>query len=215
VFRRLRSRIRANMRRFGYLDGRIFIAGWLVLLALFIGGGIVSYRNIMEPNIDPAVYRPLLDTIAKGESNGNYNAYFGNPGNTSLKFTEMSVSQVLLWQEAYVRQGSASSAVGKYQIIRPTLAGLANRLEIDPEAKFDEQLQDRLGVALLEKRGAEEYMRDQLARDQFAANLAKEWAALPKIHGDNPDQSYYAGDGLNKVQISVEEIYRALAVIKR
>jgi muramidase (phage lysozyme) len=173
------------------------------------------YKPFMHQNIDPTVFNPLLDTIAKGESNGNYNAYFGNASNTAIRFTDMTVHQVIGWQDAFVRQGNPSSAVGKYQIIGPTLKGLVQKLDIDTNAKFDEKLQDRLAIALLEKRGAEDYLQNKLSRDQFAANLAKEWAALPKAIGPSPEQSYYAGDGINKVQISLDEIYKALATVRR
>jgi muramidase (phage lysozyme) len=167
----------------------------------------------MTTTIDPAKYAPLLNTIAKGESNGNYDAYFGQASNTTIRFTDMSVKEVLQWQQDYVKQGNPSSAVGKYQIIRPTLAGLVKELDIDSGAKFDEALQDRMAIALLERRGSEDYVGKKLTREQFAANLAKEWAALPKIIGANPEQSYYAGDGINKVQITIAEVYKALATL--
>lgn len=169
----------------------------------------------MSAKIDPASYTPLLNTIAKGESKGNYNAHFGNSTNTTIRFTDMSIAEVLRWQDEYVAQGHASSAVGKYQIINSTLRGLVQQLDLDPNARFDEAMQDKLAIALLERRGAHDYVANKLTREEFAANLAKEWAALPQIVGTNPEQSYYAGDGLNKVQISIDEIFRALATLQR
>lgn len=186
----------------------------MVFSVVVVASVVLAYNSFMQPKIDPAVYIPLLNTIAKGESNGNYNAYFGNASNTSIRFTDMSIEQVLAWQEGYIKQGSPSSAVGKYQIINTTLKGLVKRLDLDPKTRFDEKLQDRLAVALLEKRGSTDYMTDKIPRDQFAANLAREWAALPKIEGNNPGQSYYAGDGLNKSRISVDEILGVLATVK-
>lgn len=161
--------------------------------------------------IDPAAFAPLLHLIAQAESSDNYNAYFGSPANTDIDFTSMSVAEVLAWQDEFVRQGSPSSAVGRYQIISPTLSGLVRQLGIDTAHKFDKPMQDRMAIALLERRGAEEYVNDEMTRDEFAANLAKEWAALPKIVGDRPHDSYYAGDGLNKSRVKVHEI---LAVIE-
>lgn len=180
-----------------------------------LGVIVIIYKDYMNTHIDPSAYTPLLNTIAKGESKGNYNAYFGNTTNNTILFTNMTVAQVLQWQEDYVKSGSPSSAVGKYQIVRPTLSGLVEKLHIDPSAKFDAALQDKLGVALLEKRGAVAYMQNKLPRDQFAANLAQEWAALPKVTGPDPQQSYYAGDGLNKVKVSTAEVFQALATIKK
>jgi len=169
----------------------------------------------MPVKIDPTAYTPLLATIAKGESNGNYNAYFGNAANATLRFTEMPVGQVLQWQEEYVRQGSPSSAVGKYQIIRPTLAGLVQQLGVDAEARFDEAMQDRMAIALLERRGAHAYIEKALSREAFAANLAKEWAALPKGAGPDAAESYYAHDGINKSRVTLDEIYAALAAFEK
>lgn len=179
-------------------------------LAGLIMGVFGTMRETQQTKIDPAAYTPLLATIAKGESSDNYNAYFGKAGNTSIHFTDMSIAEVMQWQKEYVRQGSVSSAVGRYQIVRPTLAGLVGRLKLDPNARFDEAMQDRLAIALLERRGAVEYVEKKLSREQFAANLAKEWAALPKVVGDKPDESYYADDGINQSRVNIDEIYQAL-----
>jgi muramidase (phage lysozyme) len=157
----------------------------------------------------------LLTTIAKVESKNNYNAYFGNAGNTSVQFTSMTVGEVLAWQKQFVEQGNPSSAVGRYQFIDSTLRGLVHQLNIDQTAKFDEALQDKLAVALLERRGIREYANDKISREEFAHNLSKEWAALPQAIGDQPEQSYYANDGLNKAQLSVDEIYRSIATVRK
>jgi muramidase (phage lysozyme) len=191
---------------------RKIAAGLTAILLAGITIGTV-YQN-MQPKIDPAAYTPLLNTIAKGESNGNYDAYFGDATNTSIRFTDMSVGDVLRWQKKYVQQGSVSSAVGRYQIIRPTLLGLVHELGIKPGARFDKQLQDKMAITLLERRGSLAYVEKKISRDQFAANLAQEWASLPKITGPNPDESYYASDGINKSQISITAVYDALAVLK-
>lgn len=181
------------------------------LLALAVTAIIIMDR----PNIDPAAYRPLLDVIAKGESKGNYNAYFGNGANTAVKFTDMSIAQVLQWQQDYVNQGKASNAVGRYQFLGTTLQGLARQLNINPQAPFNESMQDRLAIALIERRGAMAYFENRIGWEEFAANLAKEWASLPKISPPNPEQSYYASDGLNKAHISIDEIKTAIERLKQ
>lgn len=158
-------------------------------------------------------YSKLLNTIAKGESKGNYNAYYGHPDNKKLKLTSMTIGEVLAWQKQYVKNGSPSSAAGKYQIIRPTLEGLVAELKIDKRALFNAPMQDRLAVALLERRGVKDYARGKITREQFAHNLSKEWAALPSTAGKQPNQSYYAGDGLNKVQISRSEIFSSIETL--
>lgn len=163
--------------------------------------------------VNPQTYKPLLNLIANAESNGNYNAHFGNPRNSDIRFTEMTVAEVRQWQEEYVAQGSPSSAVGRYQIISTTLDGLISQLGVEASQKFDEATQDKMAIALLERRGSVEYVNEELSQEQFAANLAKEWAALPKVIGDNPDQSYYAGDGLNKSRVRTTEVLGAIQPI--
>lgn len=172
-----------------------------------------SYMQNRRLTVNPTTYRPLLQLIAKAESNDNYNAHFGNASNSSIDFTKMPIADVLKWQAEYIQQGNPSSAVGRYQIINTTLSGLVNQLAIDTNQKFDHAMQDRLAIALLERRGAESYINEELTPEQFAANLAKEWAGLPKVIGDNPNDSYYASDGLNKSQVKVDEVLKAIEPI--
>lgn len=182
----------------------------MVLLA-GLGAATIMYMQ----NSQKLYTADLLTTIAKVESKNNYNAYFGNASNTSVQFTSMTVGEVLAWQKQFVEQGNPSSAVGRYQFIDSTLRGLVQQLKIDQTAKFDEPLQDRLAVALLERRGIREYVSDKISREEFAHNLSKEWAALPRAIGDQPERSYYAGDGLNKAQLSVDEVYRSIATVRK
>ncbi len=183
----------------------------IVFVAALIAYTIGSMNQRLQ--VDPVSAKPLLDLIARVESKGNYNAYFGNAGNTSIKFTEMSIADVLSWQEDFIVAGHPSSAVGRYQIISTTLKGLVQQLNIDTNQPFNETMQDKMAVALLERRGATEYVNNQIDERQFAAELAKEWAALPKIIGDRPEQSYYASDGLNKALVGVDEILRAASAV--
>jgi conjugal transfer mating pair stabilization protein TraG len=176
---------------------------------------VIAIIYMDTPTISPSAYRPLLDVIAKGESKGNYNAYFGNGANTDIKFTEMTIAQVLQWQQDYVNQGKASNAVGRYQFLGTTLRGLIQRLNIDPQARFDPAMQDRLAIALIERRGVMAYYQNRIGWEEFAANLAKEWASLPKISPPNPQQSYYAEDGLNKALVSIQEIKTAIERLKQ
>lgn len=164
--------------------------------------------------VDTRSYSGLLELIAHAESKNNYNAYFGNASNTELKFTDMTIDQVLEWQSSHIQQGSPSSAVGKYQIINTTLAKLVHEQDIDTKRKFDERTQDELAIALLEHRGSENYINSELSPQEFAANLAQEWAALPRVIGGDPNSSFYAGDGLNRSLISVDEVLGAIGQIR-
>lgn len=195
------------------LRGRIAI-GSLALVTTISGlafyvenadsvSAVAGIEEIATPTHEVQVpkEKALLDVIAKGESTGNYNAYFGNPGNNSIKFTEMPVGEVLNWQKK-----SVNNAVGKYQFIDETLRELITELNISESTIFDAELQDRLAAALLQRRGIDEYLESRITREEFAHNLSKEWAALPQVMGDDPSASYYAENGIDRAQLSIEEI---------
>lgn len=190
----------------------------LSVMATLLLAGVVSYAGYMgnhRLHADPSSYRPLLDLIAQVESDGNYNAYFGNARNRTIKFTDMPIADVLDWQKNHVANGSPSSAVGRYQIINTTLESLVRELKIDPNyQRFDQQTQDVLAGALLERRGVHRYVNQELTKEEFAASLAKEWAALPKVVGKNPYDSYYAGDGLNKSRVKPDAVLDAIEPIE-
>lgn len=192
----------------------------LLILFLIIGTGYMSaivYTQYAHPKrltVDPDSYRPLLHLIAQAESKDNYNAYFGHANNTSIQFTAMSLAEVMNWQKQSVASGSASSAVGRYQIIDTTLQSLVHELGLNPQQKFDQPTQDRLAVALLERRGGEQYVNRELSQHEFAANIAKEWAALPRVTGSHPDTSYYADDSLNQALVPVDHVLKAITPIR-
>ena len=178
--------------------GLVFVVFWVVMHQPYF--------------IAPTAYTPLLEVIAKAESRGNYNAYFGNAANHDLKFTDMTITDVLDWQKRYVDEGNPSSAVGRYQIIRPTLDGLVKQLNINPNAHFDEPMQNRLAIALIERRGSVDFIQQKLSAESFAHELSKEWASLPKVIGNAPESSFYAGDGLNQ---SLVDSHTSLAAIQQ
>ena len=182
-------------------------------LCIAVVGSYTVYMMNRQLVVDPRTCAPLLALIAEAESKGNYNAYFGNAANKSTNFTEMTVEEVLAWQHRYVADGSPSSAVGRYQMLNGTLAGLVNEQGIDASQKFDKALQDSLAVALLERRGATAYVNKQITKEEFAAELSKEWAGLPRVTGENPEQSYYAGDRLNKALVDVGAVLGAIQKI--
>lgn len=205
------KRLRKEVKRFLKASKSRSLLLFIAIILLCIGA--ISYANYMQNrrlNVDPATYKPLLTVIGTVESKNNYNAYFGNATNTEIDFTNMSLREVLEWQQKHVNSGNFSSAVGKYQIINTTLRELIEQRNFDLSQKFNKETQDSLAIALLERRGSESYVNHEITREQFAANLAKEWAALPKVIGDNPNDSYYSGDGVNKALINTQQVLTAI-----
>ncbi|MBI3889405.1 hypothetical protein HY312_02425 [Candidatus Saccharibacteria bacterium] len=200
-----KKKLQRQFRKYGK---SLFSFTNIAVLAVVLLTGSVILHSVYEKK---SIYTAdLLSTIAKVESKGNYNAYFGNATNAEVIFTAMPVRDVLAWQNEFIAQGNASSAVGRYQFVNTTLSELVTQLRIDSSTLFDKQLQDKLAVALLERRGLQAYISKQITRDEFAHNLSMEWAALPRVIGDNPNQSYYEGDGLNQARLSIDEIYAGI-----
>src|SRR6185312_11198467 len=81
--------------------------------------------------------------------------------------------------------GCVSTAAGRYQLIRPTWAGIKVRLRL-PDFAADSQ--DRAALYLIAQRGALEDVH--AGRVQTAiAKCRKEWASLPNAGYGQPERS--------------------------
>ena len=159
------------------------------------------------------IMQRLLDLIAKAESNGDYNIVYGGK---RVPLTSMTIDEVRAWQDGYVSGQKlvnplrfASSAVGRYQIIRKTLDSLVAEMKVSSADKFDEAMQDRMALHLLRRRGLNAYLAGSLSPTNFADRLAKEWASLPVMA---TGRSYYDSDGVNKAHVKPEQMVEALRI---
>ncbi|MFN3248727.1 hypothetical protein [Roseibium album] len=167
-------------------------------------------------------FRPLLDVIGGAETGGNYNAFYASANNISEpNIVNMTLSEVRRWQNERVDSGSPSSATGRYLFLRKTLDRLSAEVGLSGNEAFDSLTQDVLAVRLLERRGLEQFLSDELTEEQFILNLAKEWASIPVPfdlrRGERTvrkGQSYYTGDGLNKAGVKLEAVLFAVRSIK-
>lgn len=186
----------------------------------------------MAENVPPGAAL-LLNFIGKSETGKRgAEAYdvvvFNQQHKLSKPLTEFTVDELLASQRLWAKNGWSikgkkrrGSAAGKFQIIRPTLLGLVERLGIPGSAKFSPQLQDRLGMALLNGRGWQAFTSGQVTVGAFALALAKEWASMPVLSttpGANRivqrGESYYAGDGVNASQRDASELEAILAAVR-
>jgi hypothetical protein len=169
----------------------------------------------------------LLDVIAQAESGANYNTVFSNSRITPRQYigkdlTDCTITEVLQWADHSTDVlGSASSAAGKYQIIRSTMRGLIGQGVASVDELFNAEVQDRMANALLKNRRIEQYIAGSLSEAQFAINIAKEWASMPvcsrtqgRYRTVNPEESYYAGDGLNKSLVDPEVVIAAIRALR-
>lgn len=105
----------------------------------------------------------------------------------------MTVAEVQALQRKHGK-ATGSSATGAYQVMRKTLSDLIDQGVVDPDEPFSEDVQNRIGMALLERRGYEDWKSGKLTTEEFTNRLALEWASLPGANG----RSAYEGVMNNK-----------------
>lgn len=185
---------------------------------LFSGGGMMAGPDPATPG--PTAGRgnaaPLLDLIGSLEGPKGYSDYYrGAKIPPPRPLENMTVGEVMAWQQRN-KDVRSNSAAGRYQIINKTLGGLVGQGVLSLDEPFNARAQDRAAIALADRRGLTRYRAGQISEQQFAQNLAMEWAAFPAATRDRrgrpaQGQSYYAGDGLNK---SLTTLDRVLATIR-
>lgn len=167
--------------------------------------------------------KPLLAVIRRVEARSDYGIVYGGipAAKRPAQLTSMTVGDVIAWQKKVVAEGAKSSAAGAYQIIRKTLESLVKDGSVAKTEIFSREVQDRLGVALLNRRGFGNYLAGKKTANTMMIDLSKEWASFPvpiDMNGASralkAGQSYYAGDGLNKALVTVAEVRAALEACK-
>lgn len=169
----------------------------------------------------PAPAKRLLDFIGSKEAPKGYDTVFGNRMARMPKpLTSMTVDEVIA-QGKWRTDTFGSSAAGRYQFMRNTLASLKQTERLTGREVMTPALQDRLGYALLLRRGYAKFMAGQLSVAGFGLALAQEWASFPVLAPTKGarrqvqrGQTYYLGDGLNKVLATAGEVEAVLNQIR-
>ena len=169
----------------------------------------------------PQLASSLLDLIASTEGPQGYVTIFGNNQRKLPRpITTMTIDEVIAAQRGWTKS-YGSSAAGRYQCMRATLQGLL----ADPASGFrgsdvyNANCQDRIGFALLRRRGYDSFVAGRLSVTAFGLRLAQEWASLPVLadcqgahRRVRRGETFYAGDKLNKVGMKPERVESALAL---
>lgn len=154
----------------------------------------------------------LLDSIGAKEAPRGYGQVYGGARVArGTDVSQMTINQILAMQRQMVASGSKSTAVGRYQFLRKTLAQTVAEMGLNGSETWTPDLQDRMAVHLMEHRGLNAYLDGKITPEQFANNLSMEWASLPVVDGPKKGRSYYAGDGLNHSFHTPQEM---LALVK-
>jgi muramidase (phage lysozyme) len=161
-------------------------------------------------------YDPLLQFIGQHESRNDPNAIWGGIKRADYPdkpLTAMTVGAVLAWQDS-IDFKYMSEASGQWQIMEDTLRDLVKQGHAKLTDMYDYNTQRKLAVALLKRRGLNEYMAGVYTAEKFANLVAREWASMPLVSGPNIGKSYYAGDGLNKSGTSHTAFLAAVKAIR-
>lgn len=162
------------------------------------------------------VYRPMLDLIGKSEGTDKgrgYNETLGYGGYTGgdVDLVSMTLDQIDALQTKMLanrKNKLKSSALGRYQIIRTTLRTMRQQLGLTGREKFDADEQDRLACYLLGQRGIDKWLANRLSLDTLIANLAQEWASIPKPNGKGHYEGQNAGVSVSMVKAALAEVAR-------
>ena len=153
------------------------------------------------------VGRRLLDLVYNTE-NGKRDYNLWNTQTQILptkSMTDMTVQEVMDIQEQNL--GNNGGAAGAGQIKLKTMKFLLKDNTLDANELFSPEAQDRAHMRLLRRRGLDAFERGDMPLDDFALELAKEYASFPllsPIDNKKVGQSYHVGKALNNALITPE-----------
>ncbi|RXT29377.1 hypothetical protein B5P46_11900 [Rhizobium leguminosarum] len=165
------------------------------------------------PDIVPAPAKMLLDFIRSIEAPRGYGTIYGNnQDKLPVPLTSMTLDQVIAAGSGWSKK-FGSSAAGGLQFMRLTLQQIKKETGISGDLVFSAGLQDRLGYYLLLGRGYADFIEGKLGVVAFGKALAQEWASFPVLADTRGQKrpvkrgdTYYAGDGINKVLLKPEKV---------
>ena len=138
----------------------------------------------------------------------------------SPPLTAMTVQQAIAAGPDWTRR-HGSSAAGAYQFLNATLKDLRPHLGPTVSRRMTPETQDLLALALLNRRGYQEFMRGEISQVQFAKRLAMEWASFPVLEETRGahrklrrGESFYAGDAFNAARVKPEAVEALLSEIR-
>ena len=150
----------------------------------------------------------FLNLMGNLEAPHGFDAVSGfAPAPPPRPLTDMTLSEVIAYQEQLRAMGTVSSAVGRYQFIYLTLRDLVDRHGISGELVFDGEVQTYLARFLMHDCG---FYDPQTPPEPLADCLATVWAALPVVSGPRAGQSFYGEDGINRALTEPALVLRVL-----
>lgn len=165
--------------------------------------GSANNYGMAQDAVTDTKWKPMLNLIASAEAiNGSYSSAY-HPGGSKIipGLQEMTI------QDAVRASGGVDSsgrhyAIGRYQFTTLT-SGQAALAGLKVTDTFSPENQDRMAVALIEKKKGITFdmMRNDPAKAQ--RRFAEEWAGLPF---DERNKSRYGDDGVNAAHKTTKQV---------
>jgi len=102
-----------------------------------------------------------------------------------------------------------SSAVGKYQITRRTLKDLMRTMKLKGNEKFTPELQDKMAMQLLKRRGLDKFMSGKISQKDFHNRISKEWASVARHGSDKGTYGQHVGTSSDALASLLGEVKNA------
>lgn len=174
--------------------------------------------------------QPLLDEIAEGEGTSDERAQasgfdsgydvpfaYGKFAMPPDLLTTMTIDEVYDFQRVQINATKGkitgtkygTSACGKFQIIRPTLVNLIERLDMDSaRVTYNASLQNVLGVELLKDCGLERWLTGRMSVRDFQVKVAHMWRSV-----ENPNDGYDTMNFPQPVGTTSDEFLKACEAV--
>lgn len=154
--------------------------------------------------------RPFLELVGAIEAPHGYDAVTGfAPFRPERPVTEMTIAEVMRWQERVKAAGSESTAVGRFQFVLDTLEFLTRAYEVPHDTVLNRRTQDYLARVLLHRCG---FYDPEAPIPELGDCLAGTWAALPILSEGKRGLSRYKGKANNHARTTPEVVEAVLAV---
>lgn len=165
--------------------------------------GTANNYGMSQDAVTNTKWKPILNLIASVESiDGSYSSAYNPRGSRIIPGLENMTIQEAVEASGGTDSNGRHYAIGRYQFTTLT-AGQAALANLKVTDKFSPENQDKMAIALIEKKKGVTF--DMLRNDPALAQmrLAQEWAGLPK---DRTNRSYYGGDGVNAAHTNTAEV---------
>ena len=185
-----------------------------------------KYKNMLEniahsgTNVGNTKGELLLETIAHGEGTSDaiaikhgfkngYQITYGHgkyvPKGTDI--TKMTFSEIYDLRKVMLRNQAGnklkSTAMGKYQFTGATLKEYQRKLGYSNDTKFTKEVQDAMGMRLLQDSGLRAYINGDISKAQFQNKMAERWASIARYDTGKSQYGQHTGTSTKTIQASI------------